>query len=117
MIAREQTLEITLELGKEKPLLADYLHGLRATTVTVEKLMRTKAGLTGVAGSAGGGGGGGGSGADEKVKVTSNDAVAEYLKDKLVAGTGVTLTEQNDGGDESLKIDGHREWGWADEQG
>jgi len=60
VIASEQTLEITLELGKEKPLLADYLYGLRATTVTVEKLMRTKAGLTGVAGSAGGGGGGGG---------------------------------------------------------
>jgi len=62
VIASEQTLEITLELGKEKPLLADYLYGLRATTVTVEKLMRTKAGLTGVAGSAGGGGGGGGGG-------------------------------------------------------
>jgi hypothetical protein len=99
VIARGQTLEITLDLGKEKPLLADYLYGLRSTTVTVEKLMRTKAGLTGVAGSAGGGGGGGGGGGtDEKVKVTSNDTVAEYLKDKLAAGMGITLTEQNDGG-------------------
>lgn len=116
VIASDQTLEITLELGKEKPLLADYLYGLRATTVTVEKLMRTKAGLTGVAGSAGGGGGGSG-GTDEKVKITNNDTTAEHLKDKLVAGTGITLTEQNDGGDESLKIDAHRAWNWADEQG
>jgi hypothetical protein len=116
VIAREQTLEITLELGKEKPLLADYLYGLRATTVTVEKLMRTKAGRTGVAGSAGGGGGGGGGGGtDEKVKVTSNDTVAEYLKDKLAAGTGITLTEQNDGGDENLRIATHREWNLFDE--
>ena len=55
--ASDQTLEITLELGKEKPLLADYLYGLRATTVTVEKLMRTKAGPSGVGGGGGGGGG------------------------------------------------------------
>ncbi len=59
----------------------------------------------------------GGGGADEKVKVTSNDSVAEYLKEKLSAGVGIALTEQDDGGDESLKIDAHREWGWADEQG
>jgi len=42
--AKTQTLEITLELGKEIPLLADYLYGLRSTTVTVEKLSRTKLG-------------------------------------------------------------------------
>jgi len=59
VIAAEQTLEITLELGKEKPLLADYLYGLRSTTITVEKLMRTKSGLRGIVGSGGGGGGGG----------------------------------------------------------
>lgn len=56
--AIDQTLEITLELGREKPLLADYLYGLRSTTITVEKLMRTKAGLTGGIGGGGGGGGG-----------------------------------------------------------
>ncbi|MBC7131246.1 hypothetical protein H5T51_08590, partial [Candidatus Bathyarchaeota archaeon] len=39
-----QTLEVTLELGREPPLLADYLYGLRSTTVTVEKLARTKLG-------------------------------------------------------------------------
>lgn len=38
----EVTLE--LELGKEIPLLADYLYGLRSITVTVEKLARTKLG-------------------------------------------------------------------------
>ncbi len=43
--ARDQTLEITLELGKEKPLLADYLYGLRSGTVTLERLARTKAGV------------------------------------------------------------------------
>jgi len=32
VIAREQTLEITLELGKEVPLLADYLYALRSKT-------------------------------------------------------------------------------------
>jgi hypothetical protein len=59
VIASEQTLEITLELGKEKPLLADYLYGLRSTTITAEKLMRTKAGLRNVTSSGGGGGSGG----------------------------------------------------------
>jgi len=43
--ARDQTLEITLELGKEKPLLADYLYGLRSGAVTLERLTRTKAGV------------------------------------------------------------------------
>jgi hypothetical protein len=39
--ARTQTLEITLELGREKPLLADYLYLLKART---ESLSRYKAG-------------------------------------------------------------------------
>lgn len=42
--AKTQTLEVTLELGKVPPLLADYLYGLRTTTVTVEKLARIKLG-------------------------------------------------------------------------
>lgn len=41
---RSQILEVALELGREPPLLADYLYGLRSTTVTVEKLARTKLG-------------------------------------------------------------------------
>jgi len=64
--AKTQILEITLELGKVPPLLADYLYGLRATTVTVEKLARTKLGKGtnpvfggGMGGGAGGGGAGG----------------------------------------------------------
>lgn len=47
---------------------------------------------------------GGGSGTDEKVKVSSNDTTAEYLFEKLVAGTNVTLVENNNGGDESITI-------------
>lgn len=43
-------------------------------------------------------------GADEKVGVTSNDTTPDYLKNKLTAGTGVSLTEVNDGGDEDLQI-------------
>jgi hypothetical protein len=41
LTAAEQTLEITLELGKEQPLLADYLYTLRSKTGS---LARTKAG-------------------------------------------------------------------------
>ncbi|MCW4048062.1 MAG: hypothetical protein NWE99_10980 [Candidatus Bathyarchaeota archaeon] len=46
-----QALEITLELGRVPPRLTDYMYGLRATTVTVEKLARTKLGKGGVVGS------------------------------------------------------------------
>lgn len=53
--AATQTLEITLELGKVPPMLADYLYGLRATTVSTESLARTKLGKN--AASVGGGGG------------------------------------------------------------
>jgi hypothetical protein len=115
--ARDQTLEITLELGKEKPLLADYLYGLRSTTVTVEKLMRTKAGLTGLVGSGGGGGGGGGGdgGSDEKVKVSSTDTTTDYLVEKLLAGEGITLMKKSSGADEDLEIKSHRRWAWTDE--
>lgn len=56
----ENTLEVTFELGKVPPLLTDYMYGLRSTTVTVEKLARTKLGEGQV--SAGLGGGGAGSG-------------------------------------------------------
>lgn len=42
---------------------------------------------------------------DVKVKVSSNDTTAGFLNGKLVAGTGVTLTENNDGGNETLTID------------
>lgn len=48
--------------------------------------------------------GGGGGGADEKAKVSSNDTTAGYLNGKLVAGTGITFTENNDGSNETLSI-------------
>jgi len=41
---------------------------------------------------------------DEKAKVSSNDTTSGYLNGKLVAGTGVSLTENNDGGNETLTI-------------
>ena len=50
------------------------------------------------------GGGNGGGDADEKVKVSANDTTEGYLNGKLVAGTGITLTENNNGGNETLTI-------------
>lgn len=50
------------------------------------------------------GSGGGGVDTDEKAKVSSNDTTAGYLNGKLVAGTNVTFTENNDGGNETLTI-------------
>lgn len=42
--------------------------------------------------------------ANDKVKVTSNDTEAQFLDDKLVAGSGIVLTEINDGGVETLEV-------------
>ena len=44
----------------------------------------------------------GGSGSDEKVKISSNDTTAGYLGAKLIAGTGIILTENNSGANETL---------------
>lgn len=41
---------------------------------------------------------------DELVKVSSNDTTAGYLNGKLVAGTGITLTENNNGSNETLTV-------------
>ncbi len=41
---------------------------------------------------------------DEVAKVSSNDTTAGYLNGKLVAGTNITLTENNNGGNETLSI-------------
>lgn len=46
----------------------------------------------------------GGPDSDEKAKVSSNDTTAGYLNGKLVAGTNITFTENNDGGNETLTI-------------
>lgn len=41
---------------------------------------------------------------DEKAKVSSNDTTAGYLNGKLVAGARISLTEGNNGGNETLTI-------------
>lgn len=41
---------------------------------------------------------------DETAKVSSNDTTAGYLNGKLVAGSGILLTENNNGGNETLAI-------------
>lgn len=41
---------------------------------------------------------------DVKTKVSSNDTTAGFLNGKLVAGTNITLTENSDGGNETLTI-------------
>lgn len=45
-----------------------------------------------------------GAGADELVKISINDTTAGYLLSKVTAGTAISLTEINDGGDEDLQI-------------
>ncbi len=41
---------------------------------------------------------------NDAVKVSSNDTTAGYLNGKLVAGSGIALTENNNGGNETLGI-------------
>lgn len=41
---------------------------------------------------------------DEKTKISANDTTAGYLNGKLVAGDNITLTENTDGGNETLTI-------------
>lgn len=41
---------------------------------------------------------------DEKAKVSVNDTTAGFLNGKLVPGAGITFTENNDGGNETLTI-------------
>lgn len=45
-----------------------------------------------------------GAATDEKAKVSLNDTTAGYLNGKLVAGSGIVLTENNNGGNETLTI-------------
>ena len=45
-----------------------------------------------------------GGGGDELAKVSSNDTTAGYLNGKLVAGTNITFTENNNGSNETLTI-------------
>lgn len=43
-------------------------------------------------------------GTDELVKISSNDTTANYLFNKVVAGSGITIAELNDGSNEQLRI-------------
>lgn len=45
-----------------------------------------------------------GAAADGMLKVSSNDTTADYLFNKLTAGSGIQLTEQNNGGNENVQI-------------
>ena len=44
------------------------------------------------------------SGDQKDVKVSSNDSAAGFLINKLLAGTGMTITEKNDSNDEELEL-------------
>jgi hypothetical protein len=57
---------------------------------------------TGDAGADGADGADGAAGTS--VTISANDTTSDYLKNKLVAGSNITLTEQNDGGDETLSV-------------
>lgn len=41
---------------------------------------------------------------DELIKISSNDTTADYLLSKLIAGSNITLTENNDGSNETITI-------------
>jgi hypothetical protein len=45
--------------------------------------------------------------ADEKVKISATDTTTAYLLAKLLAGTGITLTQQNIGGNENILVTAH----------
>ncbi len=45
------------------------------------------------------------SGDDELVRVSDNDAIANYLSEKMAGGTGINLNVLNDGADEQLEIE------------
>jgi hypothetical protein len=47
----------------------------------------------------------GGAGLDELVKIAASDTTSDFLINKLVAGVGVNLVQQNVGGNETLRID------------
>lgn len=59
---------------------------------------------------------GGGSGVDEQVKVSDNDTTAGTLEEKVVAGTGITLSVLNDGANEQLQITAQAGAGSDDEE-
>ena len=54
---------------------------------------------------------------DEKIKISSNDTTAGYVEDKFIAGTGIGLTVNDDGSNETITISNTQtsaEWGNID---
>lgn len=51
---------------------------------------------------------------DEKVKVSSSDTTSEFLIDKLSAGSNITITQSDGGGNESLTISSSAADGYID---
>lgn len=45
-----------------------------------------------------------GQGGDKKVKISLGDTNSDVLENKIVAGTGITITKLNTGADEDLEI-------------
>ena len=45
-----------------------------------------------------------GGGSDEKIKISANDTTADHLINKLIAGDNITITETNDGSNETIVI-------------
>lgn len=74
-----EVLETTLELGKEPPKMADYLYGLRAFTVNVEKLSRTKIGKRGIPVATQGGAAGASSYFNSNVEIDKTAPVLNLL--------------------------------------
>lgn len=72
---QSQLLELTIEFGKTPPRLADYMYGARSTTVTIEKLARTKLGKMALLSGGGGGGVGGSGSSDFRLDADSFDDV------------------------------------------
>jgi hypothetical protein len=84
MDAATQTLELTINFEKEPPQLADYLYGLRAFTVNVEKLSRTKLGKRGVPVSTLGAGGLGSSIFTSNVEIDKTSPVLNLLTSRVL---------------------------------
>ncbi len=80
----EDVLELTLELGKTPPQIADYLYGLRTFTVNVEKLSRTKIGKRGVPVATGGGGASSSSYFKSDVEIDKTSPVLNLLTSRVL---------------------------------
>lgn len=44
---------------------------------------------------------------DQQVRISANDTTSDYLATKLIVGANTTLTENNDGANETLTVDTH----------